>query len=189
MLYSGFLFFFHDLVFVALQHHRRFVLQVNLFLVVVFGIVGVLLRLSRGFRTANPSATRGGFAKTSHRFFPVPFKLVIDGNLFPRLNLSQRENADAQLAFYHPFLRLAVWIARVVQKPPNAASFRGIDSFRTRQSHEIKVPPLFPRVLPFSLLVRFLVQHLADVLQHELARFNILLREQPVSFLTRPFDL
>eukprot|EP00982_Pelagococcus_subviridis_P013698 31271-Pelagococcus_subviridis.AAC.4 len=167
-----------DRLLVRLQHDR---LRVEIVPVQVVRVVGgrpVVVQL----RGADPPAAAFRAAVTLNRLVAVPFKIVIKRQLLPRRDVRERVDADAQLAVDHPLLRLAVGLARVVQEATGVASLRRVDRLRGRQRHEVKVSTtlLVVPLLPRPVLV--LVQHLADVLDHELPFRQRLAREQAVAF-------
>ena len=161
-----------DLRLVRLEHARR-----GFRLVVIVVVESRSALLAVRLRRADPPATLAAAAVTLDGIIAVAFEVVVEGEFLAGGDVAESEDADAQLAVHHPLLRLAIWLARVVQKPARVAALSRVDRLGGTESHEVIVPAALLFVALLSRAVHVLVKNLADVLDDELLLAKRLLGE------------
>jgi hypothetical protein len=101
------------------------------------------------------------------RVSAVAVHIVVENQLLASVNVSLGKNAHAQLLTYHPFVHVAIGIARMVAKSTKIALFRSINKFAFRKGHKIKMFDAFFGICVRALPERRLVDDFADVLENE----------------------
>ncbi|OUS45477.1 hypothetical protein BE221DRAFT_53708, partial [Ostreococcus tauri] len=138
----------------------------------------------RSLGAADPSAARARHAVTSRRLFAESLEFVINRQLLSGLDVSGGEYPNSELAAHHPFLRLAVRRARVVQEPPFVPAQRRVDGFAAGERHEVVMAPSLVVIPLLTLGVRVFVQDLSAVLHDKLPSSHVLGGEQAVTLFT-----
>jgi hypothetical protein len=113
----------------------------------------------------------------------IAVHIIVENELLAGFDVSLGKNAHAQLLTYHPFVHVAIGIARMVAKSTEVAFFRSIDEFAFCQGHKIKVLDTFFGICVRAAPERRLVDDFADVLKNEIIGIQISVCTQPVSLL------
>mmetsp|Transcript_4418 Transcript_4418/g.13395 ORF Transcript_4418/g.13395 Transcript_4418/m.13395 type:complete len:377 (-) Transcript_4418:146-1276(-) len=158
----------------ALHHHRpgfvpgRVVQRCRGARVVAKTVAGVL---DVGRLGAHEAAAVGLAAEAPKALglLGVALEVVVEGQLCVGVHVPERKDADAELPAHLPLLGLAVRVARVVQEPGQVAPPGCVDHLAVRDGHEVEVPLSLLPVLHLPPVVLLFVDHLAHVLDDELA--------------------
>jgi hypothetical protein len=106
----------------------------------------------------------------------VSIHVVVENEFLARLNRPLGEDAHAQLLAYHPFIDIAIGVARVVAEPAQITSLRRIHKLPLVQGHEVEVFDALLVVLSHPSSELDLSHHLPNILEDQLVRVKIRFR-------------
>ena len=113
----------------------------------------------------------------------VAINIVIENKLLTGLDVPFGEDAHAQLILDHPFVHIAVRIARVVAESPEVTLLSRVYELVLAQGHEIEMPDALFIIVKHTFPELYFVDDLANVLVNEVVRSQIPVRAQTVPFL------
>ncbi len=132
---------------------------------------------------ANKTNTIWLAAVAGLRISAITVDVVVEDQLLAGPDGAGGENAHAQLVANHPFVHVAIGIARVVAKPAQVALFGCVDKLALGQRHKVEVLDALLVVLDHPIPKRGLVNHLAKVLEHKVIGLQVGIRSQAEALL------
>jgi len=115
------------------------------------------------------------------RVSAVAVHIIVENQLLAGFDVSLGKNAHAQLVTYHPFVHVAIRIARMVAKATEIAFLRGINEFVLRKGHKIKMLDAFFVLLERTPPEGWLVDDFANVLENEIIGVQVGICAQAVA--------
>lgn len=116
-----------------------------------------------------------------------PLELVVERDLRAGEDATLGKDSDAELAENVPFAGLGVWVAAVVNKPSKVPTARRVDGLVVGEHQKVDVlrgaPCGVVLEAPFKL---FALDHLAHILDHELALLDCLECHQAPALVSGP---
>lgn len=97
----------------------------------------------------------------------VPVDVIVEGQLLVLLNIALCKDAHAHPLAYSPFRNVAVGVAAVVGKAPDAAVLGCVDELVFLEHHEVKVLDALFSIVAHAFLELFVVDDIANVLVDE----------------------
>ena len=100
----------------------------------------------------------------------ISIDVVIENQLFPGFDVSLGKNAHAQFLTHHPFVHVAIRIARMIAKSTEISFLRRIHELTFREGHEIEMLNAFFIILNRATSKCRLIDDFSDILEYEVIR-------------------
>jgi len=144
-------------------------------------VVGLLL-------SANEARAVGLAAVAGLGVGTIAIDVVVEDELFPRLDVALDEDTHAQLVADDPLVDKAIGVAGVVAEAAEVALFGGVDKLALGQRHKVEVLDALVVVLQHAAAECLLVDDLANVLEDELAGGHVAVGAQAEALFVRLDD-